>query len=234
MDSRIEKKFLCNQKDFAILKSRIENLMQTDKNATENGYVVRSIYFDDIYNTCFFENEDGVDNRKKYRVRSYNFNKNYINLECKSKKSNYTNKISTKIDIETYHNLLDDDDLFNFCENKLLNRVNLLKTKNLLRKSLIIDYCRQAYIYEEGNVRVTFDMDIRVSNDFDGFFEEKLNAIPILQTGQFILEVKYDEYLPKTIAQALELNNLQQITFSKFYFGKNLIKTMEGGLLNGI
>lgn len=234
MDFRVEKKFLCNEKDYLILKSRLELLMQIDKNASENGYLIRSIYFDDCYNSCFYENEDGVDNRKKYRVRTYNFSEKVIKLECKSKIRGFTNKIATTISKSDLNSLTDDDDddLFNFSENTLLNKVNLLKTQHLLRKSAIIEYDREAYTFDEGNVRVTFDKNIAVSNDFDNFFNQNMASIPILYTGQFILEVKFDEYLPKVIAEALELNNLQQTTFSKFYLGKKLLILQESGFYN--
>lgn len=235
MKFRVEKKFLCNAKDCEILKSRAKNIMNVDSNSIKDGdfgYLIRSIYFDDIYNSNYFENEDGVNNRSKYRIRSYNCDESYINLECKSKINGFTNKISTEIDLQNYSDLLDDNDLFNFSENALLNKINILKTSNFMRKSLVIEYSREAYVCEEGNVRVTFDTSIGVSCEFDNFFKHDIHSIPILETGQFILEIKYDEYIPKYVAQALEINNLQQITFSKFYMGKKLLCSLKGGFTN--
>lgn len=232
MDYRIEKKYLCDMRDYHILRSRVSQIMQLDHNSSSDGYLIRSIYFDDIYNSCYFENEDGVDNRKKYRIRSYNTSSENIKLECKSKLMGYTNKKITQLSKNDYYQLIDDYDLFNFKDDMLLNELKILKTTTLLKKSLIIEYCREAYTCEQGNVRVTFDKNIEVSTEFDNFFEQDIHGIPMLRTGQFILEIKYDEYLPKAIAEALELNNLQQMTFSKFYYGKKILTTMEGGFLN--
>lgn len=231
MDFRVEKKFLCNMKDYAILKSRLIHIMSQDKNATYGKYTIRSIYFDDIYNSNFFENEDGINDRKKYRIRTYNASDSLINLECKSKVNGYTNKLSTKLSKTEYTRLMSDD-LFDFSNNNLLNKFNIAKTTNLLKKDLIVEYTREPFIHENGNVRVTFDMDIGVSNEFDKFFEPSINPIPMLPTGQFILEVKYDEFLPKEISEFLELNNLQQTTFSKFYIAKKLLSTLKGGLIH--
>ena len=45
-----------------------------------------------------------------------------------------------------------------------------------------------------------------------------------METGQQILEVKYDEFLPDTIAQLLEIGSLQQTTFSKYYMASLFLR----------
>ena len=72
-------------------------------------------------------------------------------------------------------------------------------------------------------MRITFDRNITAGRDFGAFYAEHPAARPILPTGQHILEVKYDEFLPAPIAQVLELGNLQQTTFSKYYLGRKAL-----------
>ena len=52
------------------------------------------------------------------------------------------------------------------------------------------------------------------------FFEDNLYAIPVLETGMHVLEIKYDELLPDPIAAAVELGNLVQTSFSKYYLSR--------------
>lgn len=61
MDYRHELKFLVSDYDIAIIKYRIQNIMKLDSNAQGTSYTIRSVYFDNIYNSCLQENEDGID-----------------------------------------------------------------------------------------------------------------------------------------------------------------------------
>ncbi len=45
-----------------ILKQTLPAIMELDSNVGARGqYQIRSLYFDDYYNRCFYENENGVD-----------------------------------------------------------------------------------------------------------------------------------------------------------------------------
>ena len=67
---RHELKLLCSAQDLAIVRARLKNLLPFDTHAGENGqYTIRSLYFDDYNDSCLRENEAGVDNRRKYRIR---------------------------------------------------------------------------------------------------------------------------------------------------------------------
>lgn len=83
-----------------------------------------------------------------------------------------------------------------------------------------MEYERTPYVYNIGNVRITLDCNIRSSDDFSSFFENNLRTRQILPQGQHLLEVKYDELLPDFIKEVLQLGDLQQTTFSKFYLCK--------------
>lgn len=230
MEYRIEQKFLCNQRDYFLIKSRIERLMEPDQYGGDgNEYLIRSIYFDDINHSCFQDNEIGIDQRSKYRIRSYNHRKSYIRLERKDKINGYTHKESCGLDIEEYENLISQDNNFEVSDKKLLNELNYKRNIIGMRPSAIVEYSREAYVFEPGNVRITFDTNITVSGDLESFFEEDMLTIPVLEGNQFILEVKYDEFLHQSIASAVDLKGLQQTAFSKFYMGKKKLGKIEGG-----
>ena len=87
----------------------------------------------------------------------------------------------------------------------------------LLHPVTIVEYERIPYICQYGNVRVTFDMNISSSVCFDSFFNDRISKRPIMPPGMHLLEVKFDEYLPDYIYNALNLGTLQQTSYSKYY-----------------
>ena len=86
----------------------------------------------------------------------------------------------------------------------------------LYRPKVIVEYDREPYICRNGNVRVTFDTNIRSSNCVDDFFEKKIFARPVMPSGYHLMEVKYDEFLPGFIAQLLETSHMNQSSYSKY------------------
>jgi hypothetical protein len=99
----------------------------------------------------------------------------------------------------------------------LINRFLLEYHMNYLRPRIIVDYDRTAYVDENIDARVTFDSNIGFSDNIIDFFDPDLSLQPIMPLGKELLEVKYTEVLPEYIHQILNLKNIQQSTFSKYY-----------------
>ena len=81
----------------------------------------------------------------------------------------------------------------------------------------IVEYERIPYICQNGNVRVTFDINISSSADVKNFLNGDIPVRPVMPSGWQLMEVKFDEFLPDYIYRALNLGNLQQTAFSKYY-----------------
>ena len=75
---RHEYKHIINYGDYLALKSRLSIFMQTDKHSIDGQYKIRSIYFDDMNDSCYQDNINGVNKRSKYRLRYYNNDLSYI------------------------------------------------------------------------------------------------------------------------------------------------------------
>ena len=69
---RHELKYLISWADKAELTARMSPILKLDPHATNGGYFIRSLYFDDYWNTAYEEKDAGVLLRKKYRIRIYN------------------------------------------------------------------------------------------------------------------------------------------------------------------
>ena len=91
---RNEWKYLVTDADLAVLGARLKVLLPMDKHQTGSAYAIRSLYFDDLQNSCLRENEAGVDDRRKFRLRLYNGSSERIQLEIKEKLHGKTHKSS--------------------------------------------------------------------------------------------------------------------------------------------
>ena len=223
---RHELKYLVSDAQIKVLENRIRNYMQVDEHAVDGSYNVRSIYFDDYNNTCFYQNENGTDPREKYRIRIYNCSKDIISLECKKKENNKTFKMICPLTYEQCLSVMKGIPLRNLEQLDPLLRVFTIKMMtDQFRPAVIVDYIRKPYIYQSGNVRVTFDTLISSSKQIERFFDPDLPKRPIMPIGMQLLEVKYDEYIPDSIYNNLQVEDLNRTAFSKYY----LCRQFEAG-----
>lgn len=216
---RHEFKYLCTPGQLAMLRVRLQGVMHKDSHVGANGtYFIKSLYFDDMYDRCFRENEDGVNVREKYRIRIYDNNADRISLECKRKENDKTNKKSCLLTKAQFAYLAYGTGDIDFeALPGLAKKLAVMKRSDGMRPKVIVSYERTPFVYANGNVRVTFDCSISSSGQVDRFFSEDYARRQILPTGMQLLEVKYDEYLPDHIYHALSLQNLQRTNFSKYY-----------------
>ena len=216
---RHELKYICTAAELAMIQGRIHHLIPLDSHAGENGmYQIRSLYFDDYYDRCYYENENGTDPREKFRIRIYNGKTDKISLELKKKERGKTLKLSCPLTEEQCRMLMRGEVLPDSDEYPPVLQKLLLQMKTaMLRPKIIVEYDRVPYVYKLGNVRITLDKNISSSSAIDTFLNPTIPKRPIMPAGQHVLEVKFDEFLPDYIYQALQLRNLRQTAFSKFY-----------------
>jgi len=213
---RHELKHYINYADVIELRSRLPFVAKLDENSADgNGYRVKSLYFDNYNDKVLMEKIGGVDEREKYRLRQYNNDTSFIRLEKKSKKNGICFKESTVISEEECRRLLNGD--FAVLKEKndpLCLELYAKMYYQQLRPKNIVDYKREAYVYSVGNVRVTLDYDIRTSPNIHDFLKSELVPIPI--SGVYILEVKYDNFLPEIIRGIVALSSRRSTSFSKY------------------
>lgn len=225
---RNEWKYICTEIDLELLRRRIGPIMKLDSNQQgRTCYNIRSLYFDDYEDSCFYANTEGLDYRRKFRIRIYNHSSQRIQLEIKYKIHGMTKKESCPITEEQCRLLMAGESLpYDDSYPKPLMALYLAMKTDRMRPVEIVEYERTAYIYPVGNVRVTFDRNISGSRRIESFLDEELPLLPVMQRGRHILEVKYDEVLPSYIAAALDTGRLEQTAFSKYYLCRLRLKNM--------
>lgn len=219
MPYRHEYKHSINMTDFLMLDSKIKLFAEPDENCRNGSYFVRSLYFDNYTDKALREKLDGISVREKFRIRYYNMDDSKILLEKKAKHKGLCLKEQAFLTKQQVEQIMSGN--YEFLANSaslLLNEFYAKLENECLRPKLIVDYTRKAYVYDPGNVRVTFDSGIHSSVFTDDFFNAEISAIPIPNT--IIMEVKYDEFLPQIIADLLRLEGRQTISFSKYAAGR--------------
>lgn len=215
---RHEYKYPVTDAQIAMLKNRIRSLIRLDDHAEGGMYNIRSLYFDDYTNRCFYENQNGTDPREKFRIRIYNHSSERIALECKRKEREKTLKTSCLITKEQAQGLMRGECLPDIAQQPpMLRRLTLEMMMRHMRPAVIVEYDRIPYVYSDGNVRITFDMNISSSADISGFLDDNIAKRPVMATGMQLMEVKFDEFLPDFIYRSLQLNSLCRTAYSKYY-----------------
>lgn len=215
---RHELKYLIDEGTYIALRNRLLPLMIPDGNGENGEYRVTSLYFDDVYNSGYWQKLNGMETRRKFRIRAYNLDKSVIRLESKHKDESYVSKLSRRMTEEQYRAMLDcdyqfmaesdgEEDVFGeFYRSDLLTR---------LRPRTIVDYRREALIYPFGNVRITFDKKLSVCMNTLDMFSPQAQYSPIYDK-EIILEVKFDKYIPESIQAALQGLNAPMQPVSKY------------------
>lgn len=218
---RVEDKYRCSERDMLLLQSRVKIVMRPDSIANDTSYRVTSLYFDDYTDRFWSDSEEGNSYRNKYRIRIYNNTTETIKLEVKQKAYNRIYKKSRIISREDAERLIAGECIEDPGESmdNPVTLFNLAIRQDLLRPRIVIDYMRDAYSFSPGNVRITFDRNIRASRDTGAFLNCSCAYTPLRETDR-ILEVKYDEMLPGFIARVLESGNMNQTAYSKYRMGR--------------
>ena len=218
LPERHEKKYYINKGDMTVLGLRLAKLMHPDKHADENGeYFIRSLYFDDIDNTAYYDKLDGVMGRDKYRIRIYNMSDKVIFVERKRKVGDLIQKSSCRIDRALAEQIISGNatPLLATGNPLLLDMYREMRLK-LLRPKVLVDYVRETFVHPVENVRITFDKQLKTCPGSIDLFNKKLLTVSPLDDGREILEVKYDTYLPDFISAILAGTPAELTAISKY------------------
>ncbi len=194
---RHEYKYIISAQSAELLKRRLPCMMARDPHAGKTGqYTIRSLYFDDPNFSAFDEKMAGLRDRVKYRLRYYNFDDSFIRLEKKEKHGDLTRKTGQTLTIQQVQALQDCrwGDLTQ-SEGELLNQLRLGIACSL-RPAVLVDYDRTPFVCNAGQTRITLDENIR-TKPYDGdLFAGHTAMVPVLELGQVVLEVKFNDFLP--------------------------------------
>ncbi|MBR3636091.1 MAG: polyphosphate polymerase domain-containing protein [Lachnospiraceae bacterium] len=216
---RHELKYVIPHADYEAMRRRLKLVMRPDPHTLDDGtYQIRSIYFDNSDDKALKEKEDGVEKREKFRIRYYNDDFSFITLEKKMKIDNLCLKYDAAISEDECRRILAGDIAWMKDHHEELVRELYTKMRyQRLKPRVLVSYVREPYIYKAGNVRITFDSQIRTTHFLREFFKEKVTDISATdKPKEMILEVKYDAFLPKIIQDLIQVKNIRQQAFARY------------------
>ncbi len=222
--NRQEYKYHINQGQYYYIANVLRRFMRSDLHCLNTGdYRVRSLYFDSVDNDDLYDKISGINYRKKIRFRLYNTNDSMIKAEIKNKYNDYIYKETALLKKQEASNvILGNHDFLEKTSDVVLKKIYIYFKTQYIRPVTIIDYDREAYMLPFNNIRITVDKNIRANNYDYNLFDEGLTCIPIIDPNYYILEVKFDHFLPNIITELLSSCHLNRTSISKYCMARLL------------
>lgn len=220
---RQEKKFLITTEQYYTMSRQLENILELDKHSKGEGYSIRSLYFDTLDDRDFQEKVDGIELRRKLRLRNYGPDNDFAMLEMKQKQGALQKKRSL------YLNRKDASELCKGRYSVLLKYNNdfaaecySMLNMYCYRPKAVVEYKRKAFIAKENKIRITFDHHIiGTESNFD-IFDVNLIQYPVLDPYLMVLEVKYNGFLLSYIKDLLKPCNSSELSVGKYILGRSV------------
>ncbi|MDL2288093.1 polyphosphate polymerase domain-containing protein [Oscillospiraceae bacterium OttesenSCG-928-F05] len=191
------------------------------------GYMVRSLYFDSLDNTDFFEKEDGVENRKKIRLRIYDPEDKKAKLELKEKFGRFQRKRSLTITREQAEALISGDySPLGAHAEPLAQELYAIMRAEVYLPRCIVQYNRAAFTVPTNDTRVTFDMRLEVSEAGFALFSPAATLYPAASYDDVTMEVKYNHFLLGYIRDILHRCDRLPVAYSKYYMARGISYTV--------
>ncbi|MGE7875776.1 polyphosphate polymerase domain-containing protein [Peribacillus muralis] len=221
LKGRRELKHAITKADCHLLRNNLQNFMTLDPHGQEGKYLIRSVYFDNFDNKILRQKTEGFYHRDKFRARLYDHNTDFINLEKKSKRNNLTYKQKCRLSAAEYERIRSGDiDWMSSDSRSILRDLYVQMTLIQIKPTTVVDYEREVFIYEYGNVRVTFDSHVKTSYRDTDFLNPELIVVDAMEPDVVILEIKFDEFLPDIIKQLLSIIDTRKTAFSKYQLSR--------------
>ncbi|WP_026652640.1 polyphosphate polymerase domain-containing protein [Butyrivibrio proteoclasticus] len=216
MQFRHELKHEISTQDMIAIRQRLRAIATPDPHAIDGKYLIRSLYFDTPEDKALLEKQSGISRRQKFRIRYYNSDKSVIHLEKKSKVAGLGTKVSASLTETEAQKIVEGDIAWMKDRHEdLIRELYSKMVSERLGPKTIVDYNREPFIYGPGNVRVTLDYNIRSGLNCIDFLNTECITVPAA-FGVCIMEVKWDNFLPEIIRDAVQLPHARTGSFSKY------------------
>ncbi len=219
---RQEKKYFITLPDMHRLAGHFERVMIPDAHNGPLGYTIRSLYFDTVDDGDYNAKIDGLELRRKLRLRIYDPSADFAMLEMKQKEGAYQKKRSLRISRA---------DALELCAGRYTALLRYpdpfaaecygLMHMGCYRLKTIVEYRRRAYIAKENKIRITFDHEIRATETCMELSSPRLNMYPVFDRFNVVLEVKYNGFLLSYIKNLVNETDRSELSVSKYCLARS-------------
>ena len=222
---RQEKKYLINIEQYYHLSRQFSKFLMEDSHSSGDGYLIHSLYFDSLDDKDFEEKLEGVDLRKKIRLRSYGTDPQIAKLEMKQKQGMLQKKRSLTLDKKHSHRLINGDySVLLESDSDFAGECFGVMQMHCYRPKAVVAYTRKVFMANENDIRITFDHDIKGSeSNFDIFSKDLVENI-IFDPFLVVMEVKFNGFLLSYIKDMIHAVNASELAVSKYCLGRKIGK----------
>lgn len=226
---RQEKKYPLTTLDAQWLAHRLGLIMLQDEHNGPLGYHIRSLYFDTLDDGDFYDKEDGLELRRKLRLRCYDPGAKFASLEMKQKEGPYQKKRSLRMSREDASRLTKGDysPLLRYDE-PFAQECYGLMTRMCYLPRAVVEYRRRAFIAKENRIRITLDSDIIATEASYDIFSSSLLQYPVMDPFHVVLEVKYNGFLLSYIKDAVSQADRSEFSVSKYCLARSVGLHFQG------
>jgi hypothetical protein len=218
---RHELKYIISEGEHQLLATRLRACLRQDYYASLNGgeYFIRSLYFDDPYDSAVSDKIDGTGSRDKFRIRIYNLSDSAIKLERKHKEGSSSKRTAFPSAGRNATRSSTGSGVPQTQAGTVAMQIYGIFKSNYIRPKVLVDYVREPYVFPAEEVRITFDRDVRTAMRVTDLFNPHLATYPVWELKNcMILEVKFNNSLPMYVQELLTVNAAQHTAASKYVF----------------
>ena len=211
---RVEKKYLLTKQQFDALLERIKPYMCADQYGE---HTICNVYYDTKNYDLIRRSVDKPVYKEKFRIRSYGTpqadDKIFLEIKKKYKGTVYKRRASMKYSVA-----------MNYLENgvrpkeqsQILREIEYFIDWHNISPKLYLAYDRVAFFgREDEQFRMTFDTRIRSREDHLRL-DYGDHGKPLLEDGNYLLEIKVNNAIPLWMAHTLSDLNIFPVSFSKY------------------
>lgn len=220
---RKELKYYISYKEYVTLSNLLRKTLQQDKHNQKHlgGYFIRSLYFDNFNNKAFEDKMAGIEERFKYRLRIYDTNAKWVKFEIKNKSNDVVMKETASISREDANEIQNMNyEVMLKYNNPILHKAYVEFKKSQYYPVVLVDYLREAFTHDANKIRIVFDRFLKSSSLQLDIFKPNPILIPQLKKDTIIMEVKYNNFIPKFIKQIIQIPSFERSAISKYCIGR--------------
>ncbi|CAG7647189.1 hypothetical protein PAESOLCIP111_05333 [Paenibacillus solanacearum] len=220
--NRYENKYLMNAEAFYRMYNCLTEYMELDAfNKDDKFYSISNLYYDTAQHTLVRNSLAKPKYREKLRIRAYGVPAAdaKVYLELKKKVFGLVNKRRTALKLHEAYAFVRTGQAPEYrsgMNRQVIQEIEYFMSRYELRPMVYLAYDRFA-MFCKGNrdLRITFDTNIR-SRRYDLKLESGDYGEPLLEHGQWLMEVKAEKTIPVWLAKLLAEHRMYRTSFSKY------------------
>ena len=220
--NRYENKYLLDQEAYYTFYNRLLEYMELDEyNKQHEFYSISNLYFDTPNDALIRNSLAKPKYKEKLRLRAYGVPNEdaKVYLEIKKKVFGLVNKRRTALKLNEAYDFVAtgvEPEYQGYMNQQVINEITYFLKRYDLQPKVYLAYERKALFCKKNrDLRITFDTNIR-SRRYDLKLELGDHGEPLVENGQWLMEVKAEKTVPLWLSRMLSEHEMYRTSFSKY------------------